>query len=289
MEDLAYALAGQKGQTRTSVVQTTPRIMPKDLAEVFDVKGVTAAFDAVHAFLQICNTGSVAGRRERIAQRIMPGDWIDLPHLTVLGDAGGGAINTDNTDLGGNGKLLRLIVVGIDSFAATNRDAPAHVVFQFQNLPAEHRMNASDTNSGGYKESEMRRYLTGSFLRGLLAAGIPEGVLYAPTRYIANGGLRTSAGDALADWLWLPTEQELFGQRVYSNETREPAANQARLEYYEGNGQRMKYRANGPVWWWEASPSSDSAAYFCFVGVYGSASYSDASAVGGCAPAFCVR
>jgi hypothetical protein len=139
----------------------------------------------------------------------MLGDWIDLPHLTVEGDAGGGAINTDNIDLGGNGKLLRLMVVGIDSFAATNKDAPAHVAFQFQNIPGEHRMNSSNTTAGGYKESGMRAYLTGNFLRGLIAAGVPEGVLYAPTRYIANGGER--ATDALADRLWLPTDWELFG------------------------------------------------------------------------------
>jgi hypothetical protein len=229
----------------------------------------------------------------------MPGDWIDLPYLTVQGDAGGGAINTGNVDLGKNGKLLRLIVAGIDSFAATNRDAPAHVVFQFQNVPGEHRMNASDTNAGGYRESEMRRYLTGNFLRGLVAAGVPEGVLYAPTRHIANRGQGATAADPLADRLWLPTERELFenGKSVYDGTTYGPysvtayetAANQARLEYYANNTRRVKYNAKGAMWWWEASPYAGSAAYFCYVLYYGFAYISYASAVGGCAPAFCVR
>ncbi|MDR3114829.1 MAG: CsgG/HfaB family protein, partial [Treponema sp.] len=236
--------------------QTGQRILPQDLAEVFGTSDVAATFNAVHAFLQTCNTGSAEGRRELIAGRIMLGDWIDLPHLTVQGDGGGGAINTGNVDLGGNGKLLRLIVAGIDSFAATNRDAPAHIVFQFQNTPGMHRMNASHTNAGGYRGSGMRTYLTGNFLRGLMAAGVPEGVLYAPTRYVANGGGRATAADALKDWLWLPTEWELFGENRVSNGTWETAATQARLEYYEGDSRRTKYGADGKQWlWWEASPS----------------------------------
>jgi TolB-like protein len=206
--------------------QTEQRVLPKDLAEVFGTKGVTATFNAVHAFLQTCNSGSAAGRRERISQGIMLGDWIDLPHLTVQGDAGGGAINTDNVDLGGNGKLLRLIVVGIDSFVKTNKDAPAHVVFQFQNIPGTHRMNDWDGNYGGYKASEMRRYLTGNFIQGLVAAGVPEGVLYAPIRYIANAGRSANTADALADWLWLPTMWELFGFDYFTNETWETKTNQ---------------------------------------------------------------
>ncbi|MDR2633638.1 MAG: penicillin-binding protein activator LpoB [Treponema sp.] len=292
VETLAAALSGKPRAPAASAAPSAPRILPGDLAEVFGVKGVTAAFNAVHAFLQTCNSPSAAGRRERIAQRIMLGDWIDLPRLTVQGDAGGGAINTDNTDLGGNGKLLRLIVVGLDSFAATNKDAPAHIVFQFQNIPGTHRMNPSNTNAGGYKASELRRYLTDSFLRGLLAAGVPEGVLYAPVRYIANnGGQGATAADALRDWLWLPSERELFGRNGGSNTTWETGANQARLEYYENDSRRVKYNANGAMWWWEASPSTSagSAANFCYSHDGGNTYTNVARGVGGCAPAFCVR
>jgi TolB-like protein len=270
--------------------QTGQRILPNDLETVFGVKGASAAFNAVHAFLQTCNTGSAAGRRERIARRIVLGDWIDLPHLTVQEYTEGGYINTDNIDLKDNGKLLRLIVVGIDSFAATNKDAPAHVVFQFQNIPGYYRMNASDGNAGGYKASEMRRYLTGNFLRGLVAAGVPEGVLYAPMRYIANGGQNATAADALPDWLWLPTEREMFGRNIWSNKTYETAANQARLEYYESEYRRMKYDKGGDLmWWWEASPDAAGAGSSCYVSYGGYPNYYSAGVAGGCAPAFCVR
>jgi hypothetical protein len=256
----------QQTAVQLAQAQTRRQGRPQDLADLFDTEGVTATFNAVHAFLQTCDNGSSADRRKRIVRQIMPGDWIDLPQLTIQGDVSGGAINTGNVDLGGNGKLLRLIVVGINSFAATNKDAPAHIVFQFQNIPGTYRMNASNTNAGGYKASEIRRYLTDAFLRGLAAAGVPEGVLYAPIRYIANAGDGAAAADALTDLLWLPTERELFGENSLSNKTWETAANQARFEYYKGDTQRKKYNAhNNTMWWWEASPSSGSAAHFSCV------------------------
>jgi hypothetical protein len=60
-------------------------------------------------------------------------------------------------------------------------------------------MNGIGLNADGYKLSEMRPYLTGSFLRGLIAAGAPEGVLYAPVRSIANSEEGATAAVALAD------------------------------------------------------------------------------------------
>jgi hypothetical protein len=291
-------LAGQRSAAVSAVrpqsgaqPQTGLRIVQKDLAEVFGTSGVTATFNAVHAFLQTCNNGNAEGRRERIAQRIMLGDWVDLPHLTVLGDAGGGAINTNNVDLGGNGKLLRLIVVGIDSFVKTNKYAPAHVVFQFQNIPGTHRMNPGDYNGGGYKASEMRQYVTGSFLRGLVSAGVPEGVLYAPTRYIANNdGEYATAVDALADWLWLPTEWEVNGDNYGSNDKWETAANQARLDYYDERTKWGKYTRNGRhQWYWRASPGEFGMFCAIFYPDDEVVGLNDASLMGGVAPAFCVK
>jgi hypothetical protein len=275
------------------------RTTPRDLQAEFGARDVTAAFNAIHAFLQTC-TGPAS--RDRILSRIHTGDWLDLPRLTVQADAGGGAVTAANIDLGANGTLLRRIVVGVDSFAGTTADAPAHVVFQFQNLPVTHRMNPTNSNEGGYAASEMRRYLTGNFLSGLLAAGLPESVIYAPTRSIANGGRYAGAADALADKVWLPTEREMAenGQTEYdsgcygpfSSGAYETPVNQARLEYYTANAGRQKRGAsNNNTWYWLASPYSDSesAAYFCIIHHYGFTHYGSASTVGGCAPAFCVK
>gem|GEM_PF-4595548 len=239
---------GQSSSTTLSAPQITQRVMPRDLADVFGTVGVADTFNALHAFLQSCNE-STNDRRERINRQILLGDWIDLPNLTVQGGTGGGAIATYNIDLGENGKLLRLIVVGIDSFITTNKDAPAHVVFQFQNIPGTRRMN--DSNHNVYRESEMRRYLTTSFMRGLIAAGVPENILYAPTRHIVAGA-GFSREMVISDLVWLPTMWELFGFQYFTFET---AENQARLEYYQDSFQRIKYNASGEaVFWWTSSP-----------------------------------
>jgi hypothetical protein len=93
------------------------------------------------------------------------------------------------------------------------------------------------------------------------------------------------------------TERDLLSEYLYSEAVRE--AFLAAIENYtayndtirvflpEENQGVKKY--NGVSWWyWLRSHSSGSAAYFCGVDGSGLASYTNASAVGGCAPAFCV-
>jgi hypothetical protein len=205
-------------------------------------------------------------------------------------------------------------VVGINSFAVTdvgnatdnnhNRATP-HVVFQFQNLPGTHRMEETATSAHGYLGSEMRKYLVpvdanhplgasgGNFLTGLLAAGVPDAVLWAPSRRVANKG--GSGADVttqtIADKLWLPTEREMFGYRTYSNADYETLDNQASFaDFYNGNDTLIKYNAyNEAEWYWLASPESYSTYLFCTVTNSGAAYANNANDARGVAPAFCVR
>jgi hypothetical protein len=245
------------------------------------------------------------------------GDWIDLSSLVVVsaGGTNGGAINaTTNTDLGAHGKLLRLIVVGIDSFLGVNGNSTHHIVFQFQNIPGTLRMEAADTNENGYLGSEMRKYLTrvdashplgeegsGKFLDGLIAAGVNESYIWAPSRRVAHTGLLNASVDTIADKVWLPTVWELFGAQGGSVASCETANNQARLEYYmsPNNGSRAKYNAgNEATPYWEASPYAtyqgdpDHANSFSVVDSLSPDSAGggqNASAVRGIAPAFCFK
>jgi hypothetical protein len=113
----------------------------------------------------------------------------------------------------------------------------------------------------------------------------------------------------IEDLLWLPTEREMAHEGrarlvsiygPYSASYDETATNQARLEYYSGsndtdptvshiesNGKRIKHGAGTS--YWEASPSAAGASSFCNVDDFGYTYNYSASALGGCAPAFCVR
>lgn len=188
-------------------------------------------------------------------------------------------------------------------------EPPPHLVFQFQNLPGFNLMNLTATNVGGYKDSEMRAYLTGNFLTGLKAAGVPASLLWAPSRRVSKGNIPEGGVDTINDMLWLPTEWEMFGSNVKSSTASETSTNQGRLEYYPagsgGDLKRTKYfisaGASGNMFYWLASPDSGGTADFCYVddGYYPggigleynnpNSSRTGASAVGGCAPAFCVK
>jgi uncharacterized repeat protein (TIGR02543 family) len=192
---------------------------------------VTNTFEELHAYLQSAASAN-------LDTDIEFGDYIDLKSLSVAGypvdndeEAYGKIENLENAGTYGHdgfsttNLILRLIVVGKNSFSANNKygyvggreygrtllangepeysgggtgsDSP-HLVFQFQNAPRKHRMNPTDTAEGGYKDSEARAYLvpvpgkpgSGAYLEGLKAAGVPfdsaDNIIWAPVRKLAK-------------------------------------------------------------------------------------------------------
>jgi hypothetical protein len=197
-----------------------------------------------------------------------------------------------------SGKLLRLIVVGINSFKDINgNNATPHIVFQFQNIPVEWRMDSTATNAGGYTASEMREYLSpvsgkdgsGKFLDGLKETGVHEAVLWTPRRAMATG----NTGDAVTqieDMLWLPTERGMFGSQFSSHTIYETEENQGRLEYYDSDERCIKYTSDDSARnYWGASPYYSTNFSFCTVNDSGVAGIYGASYVSGVAPAFSVK
>jgi hypothetical protein len=266
------------------------------------VQHVTQTFNAVHNYLATNPAITGTGADTKIGN-IALGDYIDLVSLSTAAypAAGEGALNnlTNKDD-------LRLIVVGINSFhsqgsyaiggaAQDYNDATPHLVFLFQNVPVKHVMNASYHIRGGYAASYMRKYLVnvggsgGPFLTGLINAGVPDGVLWAPKRYVVNGGAYATAADELQDKLWLPTEWEMFGDRTNSSPLYETETNQARLAYYTGNAIRKKSIYDGPYAYWLASSHSINGSDFCYVSASGAIGFIGAGNSRGVAPAFCVR
>ncbi|GMO41351.1 MAG: hypothetical protein Ta2B_21170 [Termitinemataceae bacterium] len=252
---------------------------------------VTATFTAMHNYIVVKFTTST----DADDTDIHLGDYIDLPFLNVAGDEGNetnadnGYINATNTDCT-NGKLLRLIVVGINSFnpggtPINDNDTP-HIVFHFQNVPGKHSMNATNSNLTGYLNSAMRTYISGKFLLGLKNAGVPDSVLWAPSRRVASNGYSTSS-DIVEDKLWLPTEMELWGS-YYSVSGAETNGNQASLrDFYTDDNTRKKYGADTA--YSLASPRSSDTAKFCVINWQGYNSSLSASSASGVTPAFCVR
>jgi hypothetical protein len=299
-------------------VSVTPGLMPfpakPDIAEKFgysspaDATEVTAVFDALHNWL-----GGLADAVALDASTAIElGNYIDLPALTVEGYGTppyDGAFSITNTDLGARGKRLRLIVIGKNSYNNINGNGVTkHLVFHFQNFPAGRGMNPDTEDVDGYESSAMREYLvpvvgaagSGKFLDGLVAAGVPDRVLFAPARkvglHIYTGNLEdgftldgSSSLQSVIDKLFLPTYAEMFGPGSL-----ETSGTQASFTgYYNSTSKRTKYiGSSGPGQpYWLASFQTDNVSRFKFWNVTGSGALGDQDQLAnqGIAPAFCVK
>lgn len=159
-------------------------------------------------------------------------------------------------------------------------------------------MNASNTNSGGWKSSQMRTNICGTSLSsysGTIIAVIPaalRAVLKSVTKYTDNtggGSTAASAVTATTDYFFLLSEYEVFGSISYANSNE--SSKQAQYAYYSAGNSKIKYKHNGTstaARWWLRSPRASSSGIFVFVGTGGSVYHDYASYSIGFAPGFCV-
>jgi hypothetical protein len=301
-----------KTVTGTAVVlvvnPSTKSIKEKFGIETEGTTAVTKTFNALHEFIK---AGGLTN--ENTSSVIQLGDWIDLEgglEIAANYDAGfdSDKVTDWDTPIEGHGNLSRLIVVGINSFQNSSESdgykypdeedtPPAHVVFQFQNIPHRHLMSTKydGSSAGGYPESHMKEYLEGYFLPGLITAGVPAAVLWPPARKVATRVQSSSEqGDFLAQIkvkLWLPTAWEMAGGTT-NNVNDEAAVNQTWLKYYADDGKRIKYGTSAAARYWLASTTVQSDSAFVVVNNNGNMS-TDADVLAsnelGVAPAFCVQ
>ena len=162
---------------------------------------------------------------------------------------------------------------------------------------AAFRMNTSNTNSGGWKDSYMRNNICGtskSTTSGRIMGAIPaelRNALKNVTKYTNNSGSSSasSAVTAITDYFFLLSEYEVFGNISYAN-TYE-ANYQQQYAYYSAGNSKVKYRHNSTgsaARWWLRSPEAGIS--YSFVGVYpeGTVTYYTANYSYGFAPGFCV-
>ena len=158
-------------------------------------------------------------------------------------------------------------------------------------------MNASNTNSGGWKSSQMRTNICGTSLSsysGTILAVIPEAlrtVLKSVTKYTNNIG-NSSAASAVTettDYFFLLSEYEVFGSISYGNTNEKNK--QAQYAYYSAGNSKIKYKHNGTntaAYWWLRSPYESGSYYFVRANSDGMVSYQSANRSAGFAPGFCV-
>ena len=162
-------------------------------------------------------------------------------------------------------------------------------------------MNSSDSNSGGWNGSYMRKTLLGnsntpdSTLENSLMAALPSdllAVMKTVTKYTDNtGGGSNSSGNvtATADYLFLLAEFEVFGTRYLANQYEQNS--QKQYDYYKAGNSRVAYNHSAvstAVWWWLRSARCSYGSHFCDVNTGGSCGYPSAYYSAGLRPGFAV-
>ena len=181
-------------------------------------------------------------------------------------------------------KNLRLMIMGFNTLlhCGDTELAVPHLIMQFRNCVLEKKMNATDTNKGGYPASELRTWLNDKFAAGLKAV-LGDVLLEVPRLYSTkeNWGW-------YKDTVFLPLEAEVWGCTVWGEKTWNGFQAQW-AAYKDSCVYKVKLLNGSRKGWWEDSPSGENTSCFCLSSGNGYAACNLAAGwLGGISPAICV-
>lgn len=147
-------------------------------------------------------------------------------------------------------------------------------------------MNSTNTNVGGWNSCARRTWCNSVFYNALpsLIKNSVKQVIKVNNR----GGGSTSAGTSTDDYVWLPSEYEVFA--VITKSGRQEGTQYAYYGLASENTRKLPKWNSSTVScaWWERSPLSGDTTYFCEVSSGGITYGYLASNGSGLAPAFCM-
>ena len=145
-------------------------------------------------------------------------------------------------------------------------------------------MNNTDTNSGGWQASLMRKnvmpLIKAAFPAELQAVIKPSTIFTAPNT--GNIALTSTEDD-----VFLLAEYEVFGSKTFASNQEPNYLKQ--YAYYSAGNSKVKYKHNDTstaAFWWERSPTSPDSSYFCAVTDNGDANGRNANSSHGVSPCF---
>ena len=151
-----------------------------------------------------------------------------------------------------------------------------------ETLNDDFQMNPEYTNKGGWQNSQLRKILNNSIIE-MLPADLRK-IIKPCMKETSLGGNSEKFGFT-SDPLFVLSEQEIFGRKIYSHGGEGRWYDWYRLE----NTEYGKCKQNGERdWRWERSPYSGNTGYFCFVSSSGGADTGNAYYDCGVSFGFCV-
>ncbi|MDB1863738.1 DUF6273 domain-containing protein [Collinsella aerofaciens] len=162
-----------------------------------------------------------------------------------------------------NGKTLEYRIVGINHDDLADGSGKAGLTFEATNSALGYqKMNATNTNAGGWEKSELRGRLNTGDLWSLLPSELQSKVKAVTKMTDNQGGGKAGTPTATTDKVFLLSATEVWGD-MQSDGTQ--------YEYYKSNGvTTSNYSgASSSYYHWTRSVSSLGSAYFRYVGYSG--------------------
>ena len=205
--------------------------------------------------------------------------WENINMVSKLGMAKQFWSVGDTKTISVNGTNYEFQIIGFNHDDKT-AGGKAGITFQMVDcLSTTYNMNSSNTNNGGWKNSAMRSRMS-TFLSQLPSD--LQSVIKAVNKLVSVGN-NTSTIETVSDKLFLLSEVEIFGSTTYSF-----AGEGSQYDWYKAGNTKVK-KVNGSAnIWWERSPYSGNASYFCDVYSSGYADTRNASGSNGVSFGFCV-
>ena len=179
--------------------------------------------------------------------------------------------DTKEVDLGSFG--TRTVRISNMSACTTETSETAcGFVVEFANIIAEREFNSTETNVGGWKDSEMRTYINNTIYNALPSE--LQGVITTTKVISGHGNTAGETNFETQDKLYLLSVKEVYGEAKYDTVDTETK----QLDFYKNNGTTTSnYSAAGKGravngtnnLWWLRTPNKSNAGSFMRVGIQG--------------------
>ena len=214
------------------------------------------------------------------------------------------AVQTGNTEVYnvGDTKVVDLGTLGTHTVRISNKsectngetsETACGFVVEFADIITEQPFNSTNTNVGGWKDSELRTYINNTIYKSLPSD--LQNVITTTKVISSHGSTSGETNFETQDKLYLLSAHEVWedgtSNQLSANDT--AYSNTKQLDYYKNQGvttpnyagARKQYNG-GNLAWWLRSASSDNTNYFLRVGNIGDWNYFYASTSYGVSPAF---
>ena len=207
-------------------------------------------------------------------------DWADIDICGRLGMAQQFFKVGDSKTVNIGGTNYEVQIIGFNHDDKVSGGKAAYSFQLVDCLNQTQQMNTSNTNTGGWNGSAMRGRM--STYKSQFPAAL-RNVIKTVKKKSGTGGGSSSGTQQTNDDLFLLSEIEIFGTTTYS-----VAGEGTQYEWYKAGNSRIK-KVNGSAnIWWERSPYSGNADFFCYVNSSGDANVNDAYDSRGVSFGFCV-